>query len=236
MATISHNPFKIVGEQYVDGLNYIITNLPANPTFEQLNDTTIAYVGGLFSTDEEDPSIAPILKTTVDSILPNTINDYINKQILANLNLTPLQENLIIDIYDGLFANPISSLKDYFETVDESITEASLTTLDKSAIFLSASIAKSSYGYWKEVIENNNPAGWSTYLNSNLAVNYANLAFYVASAYVGALSGFSQAQTPNFGFANIINNAGRTIAAPVAIAGALGLNSGLVIFKWSKKP
>lgn len=236
MATISHNPFKIVGQQYADGLNYIITNLPVDPTFEQLNDTTIAYISELLSGEEEEPEMSPVIKATVDSILPNTVNDYINKQILDNLNLSLSQKNLIVNIYDGLFCNPISSLDDYFISVDQMITESNINTLDKTVIFLAASIAKSSLTYWKEVVENNNPAGWSTYLNSNQAVNYANIPFYIASAYVGALSGFSQAQTPNIGFANVINDAGRIIAVPVAIAGALGLNSGLIIFNWAKKP
>ncbi len=232
MANFTQNPFSRVGEQFYNGLDYVINNIPGSPNFDNLNTVTIDYLSTLLGGG--GGSINPILGDIVYSILPNTVNDYTNLLISQNANLSQQQQAIAISVLDGINKNTIDTLPDFFDSVDAEIAKTEINITDKTALYIATAIGKSSSKYWENAAAS--PGNWATYLNGNSAINYANIPFYVTASFVGALSGFSQGQMPNMGGATVLNDVGRTLGSPTSLVSSIGLTAGKVIFKWSLKP
>ena len=96
--------------------------------------------------------------------------------------------------------------------------------------------AEVSYYYWLGQV--NAPGGWSPYLNSNAAINYANIPNWVAAAYVATYAGWSQGQDVNLNYPVPSTQPGIAImlTKTAAMLSALFITSGEVIFNWSHRP
>ena len=228
MAIQTYNPFKYQEQLFTDGLDYVITNIPGSPTFDDLADTIIDYFASL-----PDPMSSDFL-TGARIAMTNSANDFINSRIADNLNYDSNGQMLIESVLAGVKYNSIDSLADFFSAAEEQIAMADVNTISKYALYNSLTMAKTSYAYWLAKI--GTPGGWSTYFNSNAAINYASLPFWVSSAYVGAFSGFAAAQAPAMVEANLDNSTGRFYGSTMALASALTVNAGKVIFKWAQRP
>jgi hypothetical protein len=171
------------------------------------------------------------------SVVPNSVNDYVNLNIANNLMMSPAQVTFVDFILKGIHSNTIDSLASFFDNVDEQIAQSEcIPTIDKTALYASSAIARASYDYWLGVINTVGHAGWTGFLSSNDAINYANLPFWVSTSFVSALSGFAQGQSVNMGVAEILNTLGRTLGLPLALGAAIGVTTGKIIFKWAQKP
>ena len=219
------NSFERLYPQFTDGLNYVIANYPGSgsPDINNLNNVVIGYIQTLQDPDTIPPAtLNPLVADLVASILYNSVNEYVNNQVGQNLTINSAQMALIDSIHDGILNNSIESLDDYFDSVDELISSCdSISSIDKSQIYMASIIARSSYDYWIGVV--GTPGGWSTYINSNAAINYANVPKWVALSFTSALSGFSQGQKASaaIGGNGVFNDAGRFLGSPLSLLAAI---------------
>ena len=228
MAIPTYNPYKASNTTFTDGLDYIISNLLESPTFDDLNDTIVAYFNSLPDPPGDLIGYMPISNS-------NTVNDYINSKIAQNLNFNGGEAALVDAVLCGIKEGSIESMGDFLEAAIQQVAEVEgVNTISKTALYGAAGFAQDSNAYWQNVVTT--PGGWATYINSNAAINYANIPHWVEATYVGTFSGFAQIQAPSMGEANAFNFQGRSGAGQIAISTALALTAGKVIFKWAKRP
>src|ERR1051325_8255712 len=69
------NPYTKAGNKHKDSLDYIIANLPPEPTFDDLN---AKLVDSFFIPDPNNPSLLDLGVSVLKTILPNAYNGYVN--------------------------------------------------------------------------------------------------------------------------------------------------------------
>ena len=136
MPIVYKNPFAGVGAQFSSGLDYVIANYTAAVGFDGLNTIVVGYIQTLQDPSTIPPStLKPLIADLALSVVPNSVNDYVNKQIDQNLAVNAAQMALIDSIFDGIKNNSIDCLDDYFDGVDELIsTSDCLSTIDKTSL------------------------------------------------------------------------------------------------------
>lgn len=227
MAIESYNPLEGLGVKFTDGLDYIIAHPPVGDwTFEYLNEVVQEYLNTL---DDDGP-----LGALISTLVPNTVNDYINLRIAQNLSANAAQLALIDAIIEGINTNTIDSLDKFWYAANEQLTLSGIDTIDKTSLYAATTLAKASTAYWNNIVTT--PGDWGTFLNANAAINYAKIPAWTTATFVGSLSGYAQlketdvTQTADMGtFFGIFGAFG-------GLGSALGLTAGLVIFKWAKRP
>lgn len=244
-----YNPYRKLGTQFKDGMDYIIENIippeeleaESEPlTFDQLNDTLLAYFQSLIVPETESvsvdptPSYAVFTQNMVLSILPNAANSYQNSNLSKESFYNIKQTKLMNSIYASVKGNDVEGMLSVLNDANREIAESGLSAVDQTPLFMAVEIGKRSYEYWMENIYDVE-SDWLDYLNASSAINVANLPYWVTTSMEGALSGFAQVQQLNMGVATSLNTAGRTIALIAGMLGAVGLSSGKMFFKWVKK-
>ncbi len=221
------NPYKEGEQLFTDGLDYIIANIPGSPTYSALSDTIIDYFNSLPSPPTEG---MPLIITG----MANSVNDYVNSKIAQNLNFGGAEASMVDAVLCGIKEQSIDSMGDFLAACMEQLTTSDINTISKTSIYAAIGLAQVNDAYWKNIVTT--PGGWATYLNSNAAINYANIPFWNTACVVGTFSGFAQIQAPNMGEANVWNTDGRKFASVVSLGSALVLTAGKVIFKWAQRP
>jgi hypothetical protein len=244
-----YNPYRKLGTQFKDGMDYIIENIippeeleaESEPiTFDQLNDTLLAYFQSLIVPETESvsvdptPSYAAFTQNMVLSILPNAANSYQNSNLGNESFYNPQQVVLMNSIYVSIKGNDVEGMLSVLNDANREIAESGLSAVDQTPLFVAVEIGKRSYEYWMENIYDEE-SDWLDYLNASSAINTANLPYWVTTSMEGALSGFAQVQQLNMGVATSLNTAGRTIALMAGMLGAVGLSSGKMFFKWTRR-
>lgn len=231
------NPFSKISTQYSNGLEYLINNLPATPSFDDLNNTTIAYIQTLLDPTTIPPdSLNLPMNDALASVIPNSVNDYNNQIIPQNLMMSAGQAEFVASVLQGIRQNSIESLGAFFDEVDNEISQSNMLTINKTSLYMASGIARASYTYWMGVLSTSGHEGWTDHLSGSEAINYSNVQIWVSASFLAALSGYAQGQTLAVGGAEVLNVAGRTIGIPLALGAALGVTAGKVIFKWVQKP
>jgi hypothetical protein len=240
MSYKTYNPYPHLGEQFSNGMDYIIENIsspssevPQEITFEQLNTTLMSYLQTVFNHNPENP-FAPVLQNIALSILPNAANSYQNSNLSNDSFYSPQQTMLINSIYNSIKANDVEGILAVLENANEDIAQSGLSAVDQAPLFIAVEIAKSSYQYWLKNIYNRE-SNWRNYINQNAAINVSNLPFWITTSMEGALSGFAQIQQMDMRVASTLNSLGRPVAAMMAMIAAVGLSSGKIFFKWVKR-
>ncbi len=239
MSYKTYNPYLHLGEQFSNGMDYIIENISSSSleaqeiTFEQLNKTLMGYLQTVFDYESES-SFAPVLQNIALSILPNAANSYQNNNSSNESFYNPQQTMLLNSIYDSINANDVEGILAVLENANEDIAQSGLSSTDQAPLFVAVEIGRMSYRYWLQNIYDER-SEWSSYLNSNTAINVANLPFWITTSMEGALSGFAQIQQMDMRAANTLNSIGRPVAAMMAMIAAIGLSSGKIFFKWVKR-
>jgi hypothetical protein len=227
MAIRNYNPYDDFGLLFTNGLDYLIANLPATPTMEDVRDKIYAY----FETIPDSPD--GLGQTLAVSL--NSSNEYINGQIVKNLNLRRGDWAIVAAILRGIKQNSVISLDtDYWDAAQELLVQSEINTLSKSAIYVSLAMARAATTYWKTVATTS--GSWSTYVNTNEAINYATVPYWVEAAFTGSISGYAQTLTLNVTEPTVLTTQLNRLAPWSALVGALAVNTGLVIYKWPKRP
>ncbi len=234
MAYLKYNPLDSISSQLTDGFTYLGANLPdTGNDLNVINDKVLSYINTQIL-QSEDP-LSPIVKGAFYSLLPTTVNSFTNNEIVtAEYYSDPEQQSLIRAISEGIKMNTIDSLNDYFDSASELVVQSELSVSLKTPLFAAIVFAKASYDFWMTAINTTN--GWTRFLNSNIALNYPNIPFWVSASFEGALSGFSQLQSLSMEMPDILNDLGRIAGINGALAGALGLTASKIILHVVQKP
>ncbi len=222
----TYNPYKIANPLFSDGLDYIIANIPADPTYTDVVDTIEAYLETL---PDSFDSVPPLV-----SVAYNSANDYMNSRIAQNLNFGANEWAFVDAVLQGIKDNSIDSLAEFLAAAEQQLAEAEINTATKTSLYASLGLTYASYNYWLTAVTTT-PNAWDTYLNANAAINYANIPHWVAATFVSSLSGFAQFQSPGINQVDILTTS-RFTAIEGLIVGALGVTAGKVIVKWARRP
>ena len=237
MENRTYNPFPNIGKQYTDGLDFVINNLPSpigDTTFQILNDTVVDYLESLFdSSFDPGPSLPPVLDNLVYSILPNSANSYQNKNIINDSFYNDAQLSLFNNVVNSIKNNSVEGINTILHNANSKISQSGLSAVDQAPLFVAIEIGLKSNEYWNNVIATGTPSGWLTFLNSNPAVNIANIPYWVIASMTAALSGYSQIQQLDMSAASALNTLGRAVGGTVAMVSAVGVTAGKIIFKWT---
>jgi len=175
--------------------------------------------GGLTDSDPSNP-----LLQILCSIGPYTMSAYCHSNGLENYN--GMQQSFIQLMQGSIFSVPVESIESRLLDIEDKLSESSLPIEQKTPLFQALSIGRNDLSYWTEKL--NNPGLWSPFLNSNYAVNYANLSFWVSASMEGALI-YANRALPTL---PPVNTAVDIIAATVS---GVSLVAGKVIFGWVPK-
>lgn len=233
MSFLKYNPFASIASQISDGFTYLGTNLPdTGNDMTVINNNVINYINTAIM-DSSDP-ITPSMKGAMYSVVPTAVNDYSNNEILNLAGYPdPDQQDLIRAIAEGIRTNSIDSLASYFDSATELVVQSDIDVSLKTPVFVAIIFAQSSYAFWMDAISTTN--GWTRFLNSNVALNYPNVPYWVSASFEGALSGFAQMQA-SIGSPNILNDIGRVAAVNAALGGAIGLTASKILLNVVQKP
>lgn len=237
MKNRTYNPYPKLGQQFKDGLDYIKDNLltPAPPevTLEEINDSVAEYLQTIFG-DEENGDEFNILSSLISSLIPASANSYQNNQLFNESFFSETQVILITTIMNAIKSNSVEGINSVLEDAEEEISKSGLSASEQAPLFMAVTYAKASNAYWTEVIST--PGNWESFINSNAAINHANLPFWTLATFESALSGFAQVQQLDTPSANLVNTAGRTIAILAALTSTLGVTAGKVLLKFVQRP
>jgi len=176
------NPYSTtVGQQHTDGLDAIQAALPGT----YFSSSVITYIEDTFYPSPDTQTDNEIRSVTIFAG-----NDYVNN----NLEGYSAQQNYFISLLlNGIFKVPVNSIPLFLTDLNDQVNRSGMSTMEKVPVFMAIAVAFADYQYWLDILTT--PGNWSTYLDSNYAVNYANLPYWVQAASFGTLSCANKART-----------------------------------------
>ncbi len=219
------NPYTEFGTKHKASLDYVIANLPVNPTFENLNEQ---LVNSFFIPNPNEPGPLDLVPPVLRTVLPSAYNAYggtrdEGRGTKGNSKFTEQQLTLVSQLIDGMKTVPALSIGDYLSNAEESVISAGLSFEEQTPLLLALAIGKADNEYWLNQITV--IAAWGNYLNADSALNYANLSGWVAASMQGALLTYGLIKPPQILFADVY----------VSTLASTGLVSGKVIWGWLGK-
>jgi hypothetical protein len=211
------NPYAFLGTQHKEALDFIGTNLPPDPTFEQLNELLIADA---ITTDPDHPTISGFAAMFAATILPNAYNGYVNRHTKGNAVFTEKQQKAITELLEGLEQVAPAEIGDFLAQAEEDIVKRGLTYEEQLPLFIAVAIAKADFEYWDAHITT--PGVWAVYIDANPAISYMYLAGIVTSSIQGVLLTYGLMKKPEIQLLDIY----------ISLIGATGLAAGKVVFGW----
>ncbi len=237
MKNRTYNPYPKLGQQFKDGLDYIKDNLltppPSEVTLEEINDSVAEYLETVFG-DEENGDGFNILSSLISSLIPTSANSYQNNQLFNESFFSETQIILITTIMNAIKSNSVEGINSVLEDAEEEISKSGLSASEQAPLFMAVTYAKASNAYWTEIVSS--PGNWENFINSNAAINHANLPFWTLASFESALNGYAQIQQLDTPSANLVNTAGRTIAFLGALTATLGVSAGKILLKFVQRP
>lgn len=176
------NPyFSTVGQQHTDGLDAIQSALQGTDFLSSV----ITYIEDTFY-----PSPDTQTDNEIRSVTSFAYNDYINN----NLDSYSAQQNYFISLLlNGIFKVPVNSIPAFLADLNDQVNRSGMSTMEKVPVFMAIAVAISDYQYWLDILTT--PGNWSSFLNSDYAINYANLPYWVQAASFGTLACANKAKT-----------------------------------------
>ncbi len=219
------NPYSYSGEKHVELLDTIATNLPADPTFEQLNEILVA---GLFPPAPPGSpleSLAGISNLFLVSVLPNAYNAYVQppnplKGVMGGYN--EKQQEIIAQIFRGIQTGAPEDLETYLTGVEENILRCGLSFAEQTPLFVAVAVCKSDAQYWLTQLDNPGTSLWAAYLLPDKAMNYIHIPAVIFAAVQGSLSAYSIISHPKVDITDIFTS----------ILASSGMAAGKVVFGW----
>jgi hypothetical protein len=219
------NPYPFLGTKHNEALDFIITNLPANPTFENLNEV---LSNALFTPDPQYPITNGFATLAFGSILPNAYNAYVNggaedegRGTKGNIPYTEKQQAIITHLLNGIHHVPVESIREFLTGVEERIVSGGLSYEEQTPLFIATAAGRSDFEYWMNQISNPGTL-WAAYFNAEYTVNYLHIASVVSAAMQGALFTYGLVKPPQL----------QPLDVYTALVGSVGLASGKVVFGW----
>ncbi len=248
MSVRTFNPYYQLDKPFVNGLNYIIDNLPApppTPEAEKLFKTVIEYIGSILDSDDPTDPIPGIVGAFIAPIVPNAANAYRDNNLPNELFYNETQRMLGASILMAVKNSPPESIEELLNDSEDKVSESGLPSSEQAPLYIAIALGKASYAYWRTVIGECTPpppdsssssssslVKWQPYIDCNRAINYANLPFWVCATMESAMLGYSQMNSFDFKIPSLGNTLGVTAGEFAALIGSLGVSAGKVIYKW----
>ena len=219
MSIISRNPYKEYNGLFIEGMDYVIENLPSPCTEDDLKN-----VVGTFAKDHFGYSSGTISDSELKSIIPFSISAYLNKEIGA---FNAQQMYYLYLLFEGIKNTPYEKFREFVINLDNGIAESSLTLQEKAELYLVTMVTDSINAYWDTKITT--PGDWEPYFNANSDINRNNKRFWVEAA-AQAASYFISKGASEYGIASPPKISGPDIVT--SFTAALAIASGKVVFGW----
>jgi hypothetical protein len=203
--------------------------LAAGADISTLNLALVTAIKGDFNYTTTD-----LPEIDMESILIHAKNAYINNNFFG----TPGQMSFNYFLLKHINNVPPLQIKDYITNIEENIEKSELPMSEKIPLFFATAVGSIMFDYWLIQINQiiplvntkaNITLPWTSLINSNAAINTANLPYWISAAMFGALYftykgsyTSSDTQPPK-------------IAGPcfvTALTACLGLVAGVICFKW----
>ncbi len=255
MAVTTYNPYADYAFSFEAGMDSVAQNLPSGPlNIDDIVGAVFDYIATIVpqiyygtpcagsGSGSGGGEASDFFYGLYGPLLANVFNDYTNMKITNNLMANAKQNTIISSTLRGIKENTYDSLGNFFNGVDQQIANSSnLSNIDKSVLYLASALGNGASTYWNNVLQNgptsSPPPAWLAYLNTtNWSVNYNNLPQWVATSYLGALAGFAAIQSGGMSRSGIVKDVSTDYGSLGALIGALGLNSGKLIFKMPQGP
>ena len=218
MQTKVINPYGRAGGIVKNALDFIIANMPPDPTFEQLTEV---YTGSVFTPDPESPSMNDAAQLFLGGVLPFAYNGYVNGGLGKYVKYTENQIFIINKLLDCMKSISVESIGDFISGIDETIAASELPCEEQGPLFLATACAKGGFEYWMAQVDN--PATlWAPYFSTDKAINYLHVAGWVSAGAQGVLLTYGIVKPPQIQILDIFS----------AVVGSIGLSAGKVVFGW----
>lgn len=235
MSCNTYNPFFNLGREFDKGMDHVIENLPTpllDATFEDLNKVLADYLIDIMNSTGSPQNSENIAY----SILPNAANSYQNASLGNDRVFNETQMMLFSTLVSSIKNNDVEGIPKVLDETEEEIAKSGLNSEQQAPLFLAVEMGKKSYDFWVTQIDAGGESDWADFLNSNAAINFANLPFWVVASMEGSLSGYAQFLQMDMAAGNAYNYIGRSSTATIAMVAAVGISAGKAMFKWVQKP
>lgn len=217
MQTKVINPYRKGGDISKTALDFIATNLPPDPTFDNLNDI---LGGAVFTPDPAQPTLADVANLFLGGVLPFAYNGYVNGGTGRYVKYSESQMVIIHQLLNRINTISAEAIGIAIADTDEMIAASPLPCDEQGPLFLATAIAKGELSYWVEQIET--PGLWASYLSPDKTFNYLQLPGVISAGVQGALLTYGIVKPPQIQLLDIYS----------AAVGAIGLSAGKVVFGW----
>jgi hypothetical protein len=254
MQTKVINPYPFIGAKHKEALDFIIANLPASPTFDNLNEVVVS---GIFTPTTSFPDLNDLFLTLLKTVLPNAYNGYVNKGTSDGGRGTGGNMGGTGDEGRGTSGNT-GGVNSEWRMVSSNTryTEGQLVIINKMLQGINR-IAAEDIGDFLSGIEENiasaglsfeeqmpllmatsagksdfdywiplieTPGPWAAYLTDNKVFNYLHVAGLVSASVQGALLPYGLVKHPQFQPLDIYS----------VLIGSVGLAAGKVVMGWTQ--
>jgi hypothetical protein len=195
----SINPYSPASAKQKEALDFIITNLPSSPTFEQLNEVLLT---AMFGSDPDGLLSGDVAPVFLQSALPLVYNGYVNQLTIGNGQLTSNSQLPIDNKQMTTGGQPLSTVNCLLSIYNTQYTESQIIIItnllqgikrvpvESIPDFLSGveeEIARSGLSYQEQLplyiavvcgrsaqeywlTQIANPTLWAAYLNADAAI------------------------------------------------------------------
>ena len=222
------NPFPSFSKDIPQGLNAIIAALGASPSVDDVNNALITFIS---SATHFNYASNPLNEVELNSYFPTAINAYINGDING---IAPNQVPFINLLLNKIKDIPPLQIKNFIINVEEQIAAATLSLQRKDQLYMATAVAAACTDYWVAQINMppSSPSAWASFFDTNIAVNIATLPYWITAAIRASLYfcfkgnyETSSIEPPKISGPNYVT----------VLTAALGISTGIVIFKWTQK-
>ncbi len=224
MATQTINPYPSLGKYLTDGLDDLIKNISGTPTFDEFNGFIESYISKTFDFEKNK-----LTEIDLISIIPLSVNGYTNGKI----ETSSVEQSLFIDtLLNTIIKSQPLEIPNLISDFEENISKSNLKTNEQIPLFFATQIGTTMFNYWLKQINDGEASPWYRFLNTNYAVNIANLPYWIlASIQAPLILSYLGEYSTNL-------KEGIKIAGPffiTALTACIGLAAGKLIFKWLPK-
>lgn len=215
------NPYTYIGTTATQMLDYIIANLPPNPSFDDLNQQLLNSVIPP-GTITPPPGPDNVTESFPLLILPYAYNAIVNASALhrsppvVNAEWNETQFNLLKLFAFGTTHLPEEAMHNYFLATENKLAASTLTQTQQDPLWVASALTDTLVEYFRAQAQNSGP--WQPYLQNN-HIRYPEIA---SAALQGALTGYYQVNLPAFPMAPVL----------ASVIGAAGTAAGKVLFNW----
>ena len=211
------NPFTFLMPKHSELLDTIAANLPAQPTFENLNEILTA---AMVVPDPSDPFLSNLGAMVTGTLLPQAYNGYRYRGTRSNTEYSELQQSLMSQLTRGLQGMPAQALPAYLQEVEENILRAGLPYREQTPLLVAVAVARADAAYWLNAVQL--PGPWAAWLPANEALSYGQLPGTVEACAQAALQVYGVLQPPALLPADVY----------ASFIAASGMAAGKVVFGW----